>query len=529
MDAKEFLRRVEAYILEKQLIKRGDRILLGLSGGADSVCLFSVFLFLQKKYGLSLLAVHVNHKLRGEDSDGDEEFVRKLCEEYGVGCKCFSVDVGQKAADEKLSVEEAGRNLRYGIFEDVAKEWNADRIAVAHHENDQAETVLFNLFRGSSLRGLTGIHAMNGKIIRPLLCVSREAVEAYLKETGMSYRTDISNFSKEYKRNFIRNEIFPAAVRHVNAGAVRHTARLAGELLEIYEYMEEVSLRAYGECCHEFKEEILTDSFEVSGHDETLSPVDGISVDIGRFMAEPEAIQKCVLINAVSAVAGRRKDISFVNISQLLNLFSMENGKRVDMPYNLYAVREYGYVRIIRKEQKEGFSIPIEISGLRTFSSTGISYGESGFLGEKGTDYVETRLSYDVNFGFRDLAEKEKSTNFSSLKCYIMEKTEKIINIPKNDYTKWLDCDKISKGIIIRNRKAGDYMEIDRMGHRKKLKEIFINEKYPKSQRDLIPLLADGSHIIWILGGRISEAYKVTEQTKRILVCELTGGTRLDR
>lgn len=507
MKRKEFLRHVESYILERQMIKKGDRIVLGISGGADSVCLFSVFINFMEKYGLSLLAVHVNHKLRGSDSERDEEFVKELCGKYGVECKCFAVDVREKAVDEKLSVEEAGRILRYGIFEDTAKQWRADKIAVAHHENDQAETVLFNLFRGSSLRGLTGIHPVNGMIIRPLLCVGRKEIEDYLKETGLSYCTDISNYSKEYKRNFIRNEILPLAALGVNAGAVRHTARLAGELLEIQEYMEDASLKAYSECCTKTE--------------------DGLSIDISKLTDKPAVIQKNVIITAVSALAGQRKDISFVNVKSLLELLSMENGKRTDLPYNLCALKEYGRVRITKKTEKEnvGFTFPIEISGLKELLTKELSYKGSGIFSIKDHDIVEIRLPYDINSDLRNCKkvreENQKCRNYNCLRCYVIEKNENFRNIPKNDYTKWFDCDKISKGVLLRTRKTGDYMEIDSTLHKKKLKEILINEKYPKSRRDIIPLLADGSHIIWILGGRISEAYKVTEHTKRIFVCEL--------
>lgn len=491
MDRKEFLRRVEACILENYMLKKGDRVILGISGGADSVCLFSVFLEYREKYELSLMAVHVNHKLRGEDSEGDEEFVRELCRKHGVEFRSFFADVGKMAADERLSVEEAGRLLRYRFFEEAAKEWKADRIAVAHHENDQAETVLFNLFRGSSLRGLTGMSPVNGKIIRPLLCVGRKDIEDYIEQTGLSFRTDKSNFSTEYKRNFIRNEIIPLAKNHVNERAVSHTARLAGELLETEEYMESVADLAYRECCRK---------------------VDGdISIDIPDFMERPQVIQRRVLLNALSAMAGSRKDISFVNIGLLLKLFFAENGKSTDLPYGLRAIREYDRVRIMKRDDKENeeFIFPIELSELGTKK-----------------DILTVRLPYGIvpkkksgeNLG-------QKADYFGFLRLSIIEKKEKIINIPKNDYTKWFDCDKISKSVFLRSRRRGDYMEIDSMAHKKKLKEILINGKYPVSMRNQLPLLADGSHIIWILGGRISEAYKVTEQTKRVLVCELTGGT----
>lgn len=494
MDRKEFLDKVENYILEENMIKKGDRIVIGLSGGADSVCLFSVLLNLKEKYGLSLMAVHVNHNIRGSEGKRDEEFAKKLCEENGIECKIASAAVRIRAESEKLTLEEAGRMARYEIFEDAASQWRADKIAVAHQENDLAETVLFNIFRGSSLLGLTGIRPVNGKVIRPLLCVDRNEIEVYLNDCGLSYCVDSTNLSAAYKRNLLRNEVFPVIINGINTQAVYHTARLAREVSETEEYMEEVTGEKYKECCKE------------CGIEET----DSIYIGIEAIKSNPVLIQKRIIKKALCTLAKSSKDITFKHIEMLRSLIYMENGKSCYLPYNMYGVREYERIRIsIRKaENEEGIIIPVNIQKMEPVRTGDLPLGT----------LPPGIFQIGINEGREHIY---RGRNISLFRAYVMEKKENSINIPKNDYTKWFDYDKISEDVVLRTRRTGDYMEIDKNGHKKKLKEIFINDKYPRKIRDRQLLLAAGSHVVWILGGRISEAFKITGNTERILVCEL--------
>lgn len=474
MNRKDFLKKVENYIISLDMISRGDRVILGISGGADSVCLFSVLLNLKEKYGLTLLCVHVNHGIRGKESDRDERFVEELCKKNNVELKIFKVNVKEKAEREKLSLEEAGRILRYDIFGNEAKMWKADKIAVAHHENDQAETVLFNMLRGSGLRGLTGIHPVNGKIIRPLLSSDRREIEEYIRSSGLCYCTDSTNSSTDYKRNLIRNDIFPVLTEKVNNQAVHHTARLAAQLLETEAFMDETAREKYRKCCHETENRVYILRDEIKKY--------------------PDVIQKRVLMLGLEAMAGRRKDITNAHIEGLKNLLFMDNGKRFCLPYGLYGVRE-------------------------TYKGRDVLT-----IADKNKENKKKNPKPEIQISLKSLYDSgENLIIFNKLMLSVVEKNVKNVNIPKNDYTKWFDYDKISESVCLRTRKTGDYMVIDSKGHKKRLKEIFINEKYSVDLRDEQLLLADGSHIIWILGGRISEAYKVTEDTKRILAAELLG------
>ena len=175
-----FYNKIKAFCRQKELFSPGDKVITGLSGGADSVCLFLVLLTMAQELGLTVVPVHVNHNLRGEEALADQQFCEELCRRYGLTLTVVSVPVAELAREQGLSLEEAGRNVRYEAFGEIAKEKQCNKIAVAHHKDDQAETVLFQMFRGSRLKGLAGMEAKNGSLVRPLLTVTREEIEEYL-------------------------------------------------------------------------------------------------------------------------------------------------------------------------------------------------------------------------------------------------------------------------------------------------------------------------------------------------------------
>ncbi|MDE6951816.1 MAG: tRNA lysidine(34) synthetase TilS, partial [Lachnospiraceae bacterium] len=203
-------KKVRAFIKEQKLIEKGDRILLGLSGGADSVCLFYLLLGFREEFDFELRAVHVHHGIRPE-AEEDAAYVVGLCEKEGIRCLVFREDVPVWAKERGLGEEEAGRMLRYMDFETCLKSWQEEngeeffrfKAATAHHENDQAETVLFQLFRGCGLAGLRGILPKRDRIIRPLLCLSRKEIEQFLSDRGATWREDETNQAEEYSRNKI--------------------------------------------------------------------------------------------------------------------------------------------------------------------------------------------------------------------------------------------------------------------------------------------------------------------------------------
>src|SRR5699024_2969941 len=231
------INKVGSYICENDMLKMGDRIVIGVSGGADSVCLFYVFLDLVKKYNLELFVVHVNHGIRGQEADKDEAFVKSLCKEHRVSFISVKKDVPKIAKLEGLSEEEAGRNVRYEAFYQCYLENACNKIAVAHNKNDNAETILFHLFRGSGIKGLSGIPPKRDSIIRPLLCVEREEIERYLEKKKIPYIIDRSNLEEDYTRNKIRHKVLSYAKDEINYGAVANITNSAAMLTEIQDFL----------------------------------------------------------------------------------------------------------------------------------------------------------------------------------------------------------------------------------------------------------------------------------------------------
>ena len=426
---------------------RQDGILAAVSGGADSVCLLFLLHTICGELSLGLAAFHLNHGLRGAEADRDEAYVRELCSRLEVPFFSAQEDAAAYGRAHGMSTEEAGRNLRYQYLEETARELSFSRIATAHHRDDNAETVLLNLFRGSGLRGLGGIRPVRGHIIRPLLCLSRKEIEEYLTENGISWCEDSTNHENEYMRNKIRNELLPWVEENVNDRAAEHIAGVSSLAAEADGYLAgraEELLAAYME-----PEEPRTISF----------PTDLLD-------AQPEVLKLYLIRAMLLQAAGQAKDISGTHIRSVLGLFGPGGGRSVSLPYGLRAVRSYG---------------SLEIG-----------------------------------------PEKKKETHRPDPEFHVFS-WKKEREIPKNQYTKWFDYDKIMDTLSVRNRREGDFITLS--GNRRKLvRRYMIDEKIPEADRDGIWLLADGSHILWIIGYRISEYYKVTDNTKNIMEVRICKG-----
>lgn len=204
------------YIKKHNLIKQGDRVLCAVSGGADSVCMLDLLMSFRDELSFSVSVAHLNHNLRGDEAKRDENFVKELCKTYSVPFYSKCVDVNALSKELKVSCEEAGRIARYVFFDELKKDLNITKIATAHNENDNVETVLMRLFRGTDLKGLTGIPVYNNCIIRPILCLSREEIEEYLRCKALDFVTDSTNLTKDFTRNKLRNSLIPAIKKDYN-------------------------------------------------------------------------------------------------------------------------------------------------------------------------------------------------------------------------------------------------------------------------------------------------------------------------
>ena len=244
---KDTREKVFAYIKKHRMLQDGDRVVVGVSGGADSVCLLFLLLEWQKENPLDIAVVHVNHGIRAEAGE-DARYVETICADRNLPFFLTQVDVRDRARREKSSEEEAGRRTRYEAFDKVAAEWGATKIAVAHNSNDRSETQLFHLFRGSGIRGLASILPVRERIIRPILCLERSEIEEFLAQLKIPYCKDATNDGDDYTRNRIRHHILPYAEQNIVKGCVAHMNQTAELLAETEDYLTQQTAEAAGRC-----------------------------------------------------------------------------------------------------------------------------------------------------------------------------------------------------------------------------------------------------------------------------------------
>ena len=440
------MKKVCEYIKLNNLLDKNDKIILGVSGGADSVCLLYIMNELKSEYNLDITAVHINHMIR-ETAGRDEDFTRNLCEKLGIKFISHKTDCPAISQRDGISLEEAGRNERYRLFNETGeKEYGKDKykIAVAHHMDDLAETLIFNMARGTGINGLASVKCVSGNIIRPLLCVTRAEIEEFLLGAGAEYVNDETNFSDDYARNKIRHKIIPT-MNEITEKAVNHMASCAGQLGEIEDYLKEQTESIRVKYVKESENEVLISDSVLNEH---------------------PALVKRVIHRALTDVAGRARDISAIQIEAVLNLFKLQTGRKRDLIYNMEALRVYEGVKIVTKKE----------------------------VSEEDRENILGSLHFEI-----------KDRDFSQ-------------NIPTDLYTKWFDYDKIKYSLNVRFRHEGDYLTVNDQNAKKLLSDYMTNEKIPSDKRDEIPLLADNDHILWVVGYRISNYYKVTDETKKIVV-----------
>lgn len=304
---------------------KGDKILVGVSGGADSMCLLSLVNEFAKDVDISFIAVHVNHNLRDEEAVRDEKFVCDFCKSQGINVKSVHINVVSYAEKENKTIEQAARELRYEVFRKLLKEQGANKILVAHHQGDQAETVLMHIARGSSIKGASGMQGLKGEVLRPLLVYSKEKIIEYCKNNNIAFIEDSSNSDIKYTRNFIRNVVIP-------------------KMKEVYPTIE-ANLCAFSKMClrdDEFIESILPlEKIKVEKDKVSISDISGLHSAISTRLVI-KAFEK------LDAVV----DMEEKHILQVIELFKMKNGSEVSLPNKLYAYKEYDNVVIVKGKKK---------------------------------------------------------------------------------------------------------------------------------------------------------------------------------
>ena len=454
---------VKQFILENNMIRQKDTVVLGLSGGGDSVCLFLLLASLQEELGFQLKTVTVEHGIRGKESRRDADFAAMLSADHKVPCRMVSVDAPAYAKELGLSMEEAARKLRYRALCEAA---GADGvIAVAHHAMDQAETFLYRLIRGSGPKGLGGMYPVSRVdghvLIRPLLSVMPEQITAFLAEEQQAFCTDSTNRDLTYARNRIRQMVLPELMK-INPQAVLHICQAAGKLRAGGQEMGEALLQEY------LVEEAASEK--------------GSALLIGRLAGVEKNLREQVLHAYLEKEMPGMKDVTSKHVQLLGELLFAGTGKKVDLPFGMEAVTEYGTLFLRKRREEETADWEVFVPLL-----------EEGELWSVSTDMWEIRMK-------RRAAKPEDAGHF-----------------PRKNYTKWFDYDKIKNGLSLRPRRNGDFFVIDQEGHRRKLKDYFIDEKIPRQERDRLLLLASNEKVYWILGRRMAADCGIDPGTKEIL------------
>ncbi len=432
-------------IYKHNLIEKNDHIIVGVSGGADSICLLHFLYSIKDKFNLKMTAVHINHCMRGEESDEDNKFVVDFCNNINIPIKVFSFDIYKKSKEENISNEEAGRKYRYYAFNKVLQDYNATKIAVAHNKDDNAETIIMRFFRGTGIKGLSGISYKRYNIIRPILDCLRLDIEEYCNRHNLLYRNDSTNSMDIYTRNKIRLNVLPNIKKDFNPNIIDTLSNMALNFSEENKFLDNLTKDTLNNCLIE-------------------KTSDKIILNIDNLKVIDIVLQKRLLRLCLSSFNKQLYNISYEHINMIINILEKQTGKKITLPNNLYVYKQYNNLII-------------------------------------GKNIVSDKK--EINYNYK--IELEKQLYIKELNKNILL-SKNIINISTKGYTISLNYDKIKNSLFIRQRVAGDKIYINNMT--KKVKNIFIDLKIPSNERNLYPILLCEDKVIGILGLCLCNEYK---------------------
>jgi tRNA(ile)-lysidine synthase len=455
---------VRQTIKRENLIEKNDKILIALSGGPDSICLLDIMIKLKDEYNLTLYAAHLNHRIRGIDAQEDSLFCQKICKKNNVTFFVKNIDIPELAVQQSRGVEEVARDVRYDMFFDIKNKLGINKIAVAHNLDDQAETMLMKMFRGSGIQGLRGIdYKRKDGIIRPLLDIYKSQINEYCDVNNLNPRIDKTNFESDYSRNKVRLDLIPYIENNYCENIKQILSRTANVIRDDYNYIEEVSKEHY---------ELLVKN----------KSDDEIILDLPLLKNTDTAIQKRVIRLAILDIMGNLNNIENVHIVDSLSLLEKSDGKIINLPKNLKAyIKNEDYVITTKNQENEEitYEYKIEINGKTVVNEIGLT--------------VTTSV----------LPAKDS------------------LALPVSKYIKVFDYDKIVGSLYVRSRKIGDKLSPIGLTGTKKIKDILINKKIPADTKYMFPIISDDEQILWLLGYRISENYKIDDSTQRVIRIQL--------
>jgi tRNA(Ile)-lysidine synthase len=461
------------HIKKHMLLQEGDRVLIAVSGGPDSMALLHWLWQNRKRWNLTLRAVHVNHQFRGTEADADQAYVEQICQAWAIPCSSQKINVPLYAKEHQLSKQVAARECRYHYFEQVAKELDFHKLALAHHSDDQVETVLMRFVRGAGLAGLSGIPTVREtgayRIIRPFMTLRKEQIESYCLRQQLSPRIDQSNLSDDYTRNQIRHYLVPQLLEL--------NPQLHGVVQEMTDTfaLEDQFLDALAK---KYVEQVIESR-----------KLNKLTINLTFFQEVPLPLQRRLILLLLSYLSIKRSDWNKIHITSILEIIKKDHGsKRIDLPNQVTAIKEYQYLQFVQKEK-------------RTVEKEQALFEQ--LLPSEGELYLET-LPYKITVTKRPFSSAtEDWTTTHRPSAYT--------------FTASFDADQLSFPLKVRNRRGGDQIQPIGMDGHKKVKDIFIDQKIPVSQRLGWPFIVDQEVILWIPGLKRADRGKVTETTKNII------------
>jgi tRNA(Ile)-lysidine synthase len=457
-----FEKKIKSAIAE--LVLQGDRILVAVSGGADSLALLYLLNRFSKELDYELFVAHLNHLSRGKESDGDADFVANVSDKLSLPCFIEKIDVAREVPRLKTSFQESARILRYQFLEKTLLSVKGNKIAVGHNAEDQAETVLMNLLRGTGLKGLGGIAKVRGHLIRPLLGFTRAELELFLNEQNLTYRTDSSNNQIKYLRNRIRHDLIPM-LKTFNPDISANLVGLANIVREEDDWISE-------------KAQVLFSQIVTCENGKRV-------VVLSDFYRLPLVMKRRLVREVLFELKADLRGITAIHVEQVLELFSHAKvGNGLSLPDNVKVV--CGYEKMTFFLPDDLVASQIDVSDLKT------------------TQLKVPGLTHINNFGIE-------------LHSQIIEP---LVTFPEivDGNEAYLDFEKTGAYIQVRFFQPGDrFVPLGMKGH-KKLKSYYIDQKIPREQRSLIPILTNSKdEIIWVYGERISDPFRITDKTKKVL------------
>lgn len=471
-------KKVIQYIEEQGILEAGDHVLIGVSGGADSLALLYFLDKFADRFQISIGVAHLHHGLRGQAADADEAFVRNFCQDRNIPFFSRQRNIQEISRTEKISVEEAGRKERYDFFMAIADQHRYNRIAMGHHINDQAETMLMRLIRGTGVKGVSGIKSSRDNLyIRPFLCLQKKEILVYCEIHKLAFRTDASNFQRDYTRNKIRLDIMPM-ILEVNPKAEVHFnefTKIANEYEAFFEkYVDQIEAQ------------ILTVKEKM------------VLIDRDLWLNEEAVVQKEILRRSIFKFKGSLKEIEYNHITALSSLLkSNKTIWEIHFPDKVQVTRRYHRVMVTEKQEvKDDMIVPKRIHPNKTY------------IFSKEHLIIETALI--------------SQDDFRKKRCFFSKEIE-------NHSEKYFDYDKIKGRLILRSRRSGDYFYPAGMAGKKSIKKYYIDKKVDRNRRNEIPLLVIDNEVLWILGHAINQRFLADDDSKNIIrVTYLMLGEKCD-